>query len=253
MNPLPQRKKSAEEIAKLRETMGIPAAPTMGEEIALPELHAEEALPVENVVEPTGIERISMPPPPAWIPLPQQLASLGAARAVHSLRRSERRVIDQAGEKVIEPAPLPIPIAPRMVKSLRKSEQVPVNPVRHHPLPAETTLPTQRHSERELSDIQRQGAIQLQAATNDPRTKIAHLALVIPGYFMCLIPPIGIYYYALPLLYTALAVLCVSSITGYIFIKKPLSRHHAAFLAVMVIFTLIFSSLYYFPQLRYGT
>ncbi|BCU75443.1 hypothetical protein [Luteolibacter sp. LG18] len=63
MSALPQRKKSAEEIAKLREEMGLPSAAT----------NAPAEAPKEDVSEPE-------PPRPK-----------PAAKAVRSLRRSERQ------------------------------------------------------------------------------------------------------------------------------------------------------------------
>jgi amino acid permease len=40
---------------------------------------------------------------------------------------------------------------------------------------------------------------------------------------------------------------------AFIYFKKPLSLHHAAFIAVMSLFVIVFGALYYFPQLRHGT
>ena len=42
-------------------------------------------------------------------------------------------------------------------------------------------------------------------------------------------------------------------IAAFIYFKKPLSRHHAAFIGVMALFVIVFGALYYFPQLRHGT
>jgi hypothetical protein len=64
MNPLPKKKKSAEEIAKLREDMGLP---------------------------PIATPASTSPPPPPPITTPAQPLPISPPRQVRSLRRSERR------------------------------------------------------------------------------------------------------------------------------------------------------------------
>lgn len=234
MNPLPQRKKSADEIAKLREAMGIPAErPIAGDSVRqepdsastlneqpLPEFHAATAPPAE------------------------------AARPVRSLKRSERT---SAVLAEVEDTPKTQPQTGKIVRSLRKSEQVPIVLVENHTPPAHSDLPVHRHSEEELARIRRQGMIQMQGAAVVPVSQVAHLAVVIPGYFFALAGAVSFYFYNLSISLTAGAALLAAAIAGYIFVKKPFSRYHAAFIAAIVLLVIVFGALHYFPQLRHGT
>jgi K+-transporting ATPase A subunit len=42
-------------------------------------------------------------------------------------------------------------------------------------------------------------------------------------------------------------------VAAFIGIRKPISRHHAAFIAVIALFVIIFGALHYFPHLRHAT
>ena len=267
MSLLPQRKKSAEEIAKLRESLGIPGASP--EEEAAAEIEttvpAEEAIPqIETVVTPAN--KIPSPAPTAPLaPIP--VADAHEPKPVRSLKRSERfpvlpvddkELLDYVMKQAVAPEipatpPLPVAHGPKQVRSLRKSEQVPL-PADHRPEPPpDSKLPFQRHSNREISEIRRQEAIAMQSPAVHPLSLAAHPALVVPGYLAALVGAAGFYYYELLLPYTLACVIVALSFAAFIFVKKPLSRHHAAFIAVAALFVIVFGALHYFPQLSYGT
>jgi hypothetical protein len=42
-------------------------------------------------------------------------------------------------------------------------------------------------------------------------------------------------------------------ISIFIFARRPLSRHHSAFIAAMALFVIVFGALHYFPNLQHGT
>jgi len=213
MSPLPQRKKTAEEIAKLRESLGIPdaAPPPPGMQAATP---------------------AAAPQPPELVPAREDTpssAALGTPAPV-------------VPEPI--PEPLPEPTAPpgdeevRIVRSLRKSERLPL-PRKTIPVvrtSAESIIPTGRRSESELNELRRQQAfeatspvVQLQAITAGP-------FLIGIGYFLALAGGVG-----------GLAV------AAYLWRKKPRSVHHAGFIATIAFFVIFFGALYLFPQLRNGT
>ncbi|MEO5915142.1 MAG: hypothetical protein ABIS50_12980 [Luteolibacter sp.] len=267
MSLLPQRKKSAEEIAKLRETLGIPGQSPEDElpaEIEAPvpvaanEPRVEASIPISNKI-PQPAPTSSLAP----IPVPE----VQPAKQVSSLRRSERipvlpvddheildYVLSQAERPEI-PATSPLPVAhgPKQVRSLRKSEQGPLPAIsRLEPSP-DSKLPFQRHSDREISEIRRQEAIAMLAPPVHPQSLTAHPALVVPGYLFALAGAACFYYYELQLPYTAVCVVFSLMFAAFIFYKKPLSRHHAAFIAVAALFVIVFGALYYFPTLRHGT
>ena len=244
MSLLPQRKKSAEEIAKLREALGIPGqAPAEEESPVLAVMDSKAAAKTEVAASPSQEIEASSPPAPSHPPKP-----------VRSLKKSEREPVLAAEpeEPGDEPA-APTPHRPKIVRSLRKSEQVPLTPAGVHPVPDDSKLPNHRHSDRELNEIRRQDAISMQAPAFNPALQIAHLALVIPGYLFALAGALGFCHYELSLTVTASCVGAALLVALYIFWSKPLSRHHAAFISVISLFVVVFGALYYFPQLRHGT
>jgi hypothetical protein len=188
MSPLPQRRKSPEEIAKLRESFGIPTA----EQPPSPE-----------------------PEPPAPAPPPVQPAA--------------------------EPAKPP--------RTLRKADES----IPRLESPPDSNLPHQRHTREEIEAIRRREALAIMNTPPNRRLFPAHPALIAPGYLATVIAAAGIWFYQFPLWATALCVLASLAISGLVFARHPVSRHHAAFIAVLAVLLLVFASLYYFPQLRHAT
>ena len=192
MSPLPQRRKSPEEIAKLRESFGIPAAGQTA---------TEEAAEAET-------------PSPA---LPQPVESAAdSAKPPRSLRKSDEAI-------------------PRLES------------------PPDSNLPHQRHSQEEIEAIRRREALTLMNTPPNKRLFPAHPALVAPGYLATAIAAAGIWFYRFPLWATALCALAALGVAGTLFMRHPVSRHHAAFIAVLALLLVVFASLYYFPQLRHPT
>jgi hypothetical protein len=244
MSLLPQRKKSAEEIAKLRETLGIPGqAPAEEESPVLAVRDSKVAANTEVAASPSQEIAASAAPAPAHPPKP-----------VRSLKKSEREpVLAAEPEEPVDESAAPTRHRPKIVRSLRKSEQVPLTAAGVHPIPDGSKLPNHRHSDRELNEIRRQVAISMQVPAFNPALQIAHLALVIPGYLFALAGALGFCYYELSLTVTVSCVGAALLVALYIFLSKPLSRHHAAFISVISLFVVVFGALYYFPQLRHGT
>lgn len=251
MSLLPQRKKSPEEIAKLRETLGISGIPA---EILPPsasgELPAEPAPSIEHVetIVP-AIHQAVVIEDDDPLPLPTApTAPADGPKPVHSLKRSER-----VPAPVATPHPSPAPArSGKPIRSLRKSEHLP----QAAPLPAsptDSTLPYQRHSNHEIEEIRRREALALMNAGPNPRHFPAHTAIIIPGYLIPTAAAAGIWFYQIPIEATAGAALLALVIAAGIMWRKPISRHHAAFIAALTLFLIVFSALYYFPQLRHGT
>ena len=42
-------------------------------------------------------------------------------------------------------------------------------------------------------------------------------------------------------------------LAAFIYLRRPISRHHAAFIAVIALFVIVFGALHFFPQLRHAT
>jgi hypothetical protein len=258
MSLLPQRKKSAEEIAKLRESLGIVGPPA-----------DEEVLSTESPVTPSAVQ--ASEPVPEVIakaveiasevpcgPLPQ--AETHEPKPVRSLKRSERNTdlspeahLPPLADHPSEPSPSPPPAASKQktVRSLRKSEQGPL-PAIHSP-PPDSKLPSHRHNEREVQEIRRKEALAMQSSGGHLLSLVAHPVVIVPGYLFALAGGVCFYFYELQIEVTVACVAAAMIIAGFICFKKPLSQHHAAFIAVICLFVSVFGALHYFPQLRYGT
>lgn len=227
---LPERRKSPEEIAKLREAMGIPGA-----EAPAPEAPQEKAEPAA---------------PPAPVAEQEAAPAPAPAKAVRSLRRSERQ----------EAAPVPLS---------------PADPV---PATNAGTIPVRRRSEQELMEMRRTQA-------TPPDRSIAYIKnlavpwpLVALGYILPLTgallgwlsvwtptvmePDFPAMWMAdlsrEPWLGTAglatLVVLCTAGLllAGWFAWKKPRSRHHAGFITIIAVFTAVFAILLKFAPAANG-
>ncbi len=220
MSLLPQHKKSAGEIAKLREIL----------EIHDSSVAAETPAP-------------DSPEPPAEKPL--------APKPVHSLKRSERTPVVAAEADVPLPVVIPEPREPKQVRSLRKSEQVPLSSV-HQPAP-DSKLPIHRHSDQEIQQIRLHESLAALPPATHLLARKAHPVIVIPGYLFAIGAAVGYHFYDLQIVVTTGCVVIALLFAAFIYFKKPLSLHHAAFIAVVSLFVIVFGALYYFPQLRHGT
>jgi hypothetical protein len=251
MSLLPQSKKSAEEIAKLRESLGIVGPPPAEEVLPVP-------APVSNLLpaEPQIAAKVQEA---ALAPLP--VAEVHEPKPVRSLKRSERIPQlpggDEAAVESSPPAskavstPLPVTHVPKVVRSLRKSEQGPIAPLA--PPSHDSKLPVHRHSEKEIHEIRRQEMLTAQNVAGHLNSLTAHPVLIVPGYLFAIAAAVGIYFYEVQKEVAAGGVVLALIIAAIIFFKKPLSVHHAAFITVAVLFVVVFGALHYFPQLRHGT
>jgi hypothetical protein len=185
------------------------------------------------------------PPPPA---------DAHAPKPVRSFKRSERVPASPVAEDEALQASAASPeihAGHKLVRSLRKSEQGPLHAATKPP--PDSPLPLHRHSEREIQQIRRQETLTLQAAAIHPLALKAHPALVIPGYLFAAAGAAAYNFYDFELSVTASCIALALLIATFIFFKKPLSVHHAAFIAVSSLFAIVFGTLHYFPNLQHGT
>lgn len=286
MSLLPQRKKTAEEIAKLRESFGVPVpgaegggiAPAAGGDIPPPPapqaatapisvptpVEEKEESPLPRIQPPAQEEPPVSPPPapeepPKEKPLDPLPSEEPAAKIVRSLKRSERIPVLPAGETKTsaeagtipdrKAAVLPELQAGRRMSSLRKSEQglVKVAPPKSA---QDSFLPVKRHDEQEL--IARR--LQEQAVQHPvARPRDAHPAIVVPPYLLALVAVGGIFKWDFSAAVVGSMTAIAFIMALVIFFRWPLLRHHAAFILAIVILATVFGALHFFPQLRYGT
>ena len=272
MSYLPQRKKTAEEIAKLRESLGVPDSPLPHEPLPTPpapkhapppELTANQEIDT-LVATRHAAEVVHETPPPTEVPASLPVPRSFAPRENHSLKRSEH------ASRTVEASPSPAK-APKQVRSLRRSEREPVSSPTPTSSPATSALPNYRHSDEEIAEMRRREMLSMAGALPpNPKFSAAHLGVVIPGYLLAAVVWLPLadtlylslnagagwsflgqpaYHIAIP----AAAALIALLIAGFVFLNKPISRHHAAFITAITVFALVFEALHYFPQLRHAT
>lgn len=251
MSLLPQRKKTAEEIAKLRENLGVPALPADSPETpTTPPVEALVPAHHQATVVAADIEAAETPHiEPAPAPIPH------GPKPVHSLKRSERIPVPAAEETPAEtPTPEPTPGSPKPVRSLRKSEQIPVLTPTQAKSSADSKIPFHRHSDDEIAEIRRRDALaMMNAQIPNPKLAAAHFTLLIPGYLLAIAGASCFISYEVPMAATAGCATSALLISGFIFVRRPISRHHAGFIAIIALLVLVFGALHFFPHLRHAT
>jgi hypothetical protein len=252
MSLLPQRKKSPEEIANLRESLGIPAFLPGEEPAPPPDAAAQDMEDRPNVAAATDENA----------PVPVQLPN-----------HSEQAHPDDVAQSNGEPAVHVLTLKP--VRSLRKSEQIPGPVVRLTLPPADSSLPSYRHSDAQLNEIRRRDALAMLTPAVHPKLVAAHPFMISLGYVAALAgavaaaldPPtasltdlsiIRLFGHSFafdprPLIIPVSCVAAALLVAAVITARRPFSRPHAAFISVISLFVLVFGALHYFPQLRHGT
>lgn len=224
---LPQRRKSAEEIAKLRESMGIPgAAAEAPEPAAAAEAPADRGDRTDGVDPVDGGEEVK-------------------SRAVRE--------------------PLP-PAAPKPVRSLRKSEQKVVERVRPSPAVDSAGIPIRRRTDDELMEMRRLQATPPDQSIAHIQQMAVPWPVLALGYLLPLfgalcawfavwspgVPPmdfpaewIGDLSRQPWLAKGGLGALglfggLAFALAGWIAWKKPRSRHHGGFISIITLLVLVF-------------
>ena len=221
---IPDRKKTPEEIAALREGLGIPPAPA-------PSPAQPPALPS------------SPPPPPERVESPAQ----AEPQAPTATAAPEEPVIHLD----LPPMPArPLPSEPKLSHSFRKQEP-PLAPASNIPA-RRTQLPSRRHDSRDIAQIRKREAVAALQHQHAP-DPVAHLRrqtaspfLYVPAYLFTAAAGVTAWqrvHYVTPAALTGLATL----IMLFIAIRKPRSRHHAALLFIAIFLTLVFGALHYAP------
>lgn len=207
MSPLPQRKKSVEELNQLRDQLGI-------------HLQTPPVAPAPATPAPPA-PAIAQSPLPATIP---QIAPIPASapKPVRSLKRSEREA------------------APRQRPARTSSF---------------SKIPARRHDSNEIQELRRRDALSRFSAEEHPLPFPLPVPrwVTIPAYLCALFGFACHYWTEIPLYATAGSAGLALLVSLYILVRRPLSRHHAGFLASITLFVLVFAALHYFPHLRHAS
>jgi len=142
---------------------------------------------------------------------------------------------------------------PKICRSLKKSEQVPVE-YKPAPVRLDSKLPVHRHSDEEIEEIRRREMLsQLHPTPPNRKFVKAHPALPILGYLLAVAGSTIFWRKDFP--WAATVACCAGALllALYLFLRTPVSRHHAGFIAVGSVMVIIFASLQQFPQLQHAT
>ena len=263
MSPLPERRKTPEELAELRESLGIsaegppPDAPGVRNEDEGPGSDEAEALKSAVFEEPAADSE------DAAVPLLDEQADEEQADEVELV---SPEVPETEGE--------PSVVSPH---SLRKSASLVVDqpkPIRHRP---DGSLPSRRHTDEELMRLRRMDAAPAVSPIEDLARRTVPLPAMILFYLLAAAAvallimeslwfskaqPVDLpfewlgraveadsYGSAIMGLIGGLSVL-VLLVAGWISWRRPLSRHHAGFMTIIAVLVLVFGTLYFFPGLH---
>ncbi|MEM1084167.1 MAG: hypothetical protein AAGI48_08585 [Verrucomicrobiota bacterium] len=281
MSPLPNRKKTPEELAALRESLGIsPEGPPPG----APGTAAAPSKPET----PTPAQ----PTPPAESEGKREAAELPAKKQLEPPAKRESKEPEAEPELESEPsaemkaaaeevAEEPVVLGKpkkktpeaRPVRSLRKSERLPVDQPKRAVARNSGELPTRRHTDQELARLRHQPA-NFSGPPPSALTVAWPMLVVIYGFGSSLIvlavagaiaekvARIDLPFdwlrnavvrddYRL-LLFGVMAAGAGAMLVGaaWIFFKRPSSSFHSAFLTIIAVLVLVFGTLYLFPGLH---
>ena len=217
----------------------------------------------------------------AVAPVVDEAPPVHARPQFRSFKRSERMPRPEAAAlREVPAAPLApdaVPLvsaiptaAARQRKPLRSLKQSAPAAAPVPPLPAaDSKLPVHRHSEQELAEARRRDALAVMAQGAYQLPGAAHPVLLAIGYVLAIGGA------AAPTLLDGLSRLTGSftlglafshgydllvggslaalPIAGFVLVRKSLSRHHAAFIASIAFFALVFAAIHFIPQLRHAT
>lgn len=120
-------------------------------------------------------------------------------------------------------------------------------------LDPDSGLPVRRHTPGEIQHIQRQLMIEAQQIhSNRGMTMRERPWVIVLGYLFTMSILVPIYHelaIGLPMAMLAGA----GSFAVFIFLKRPYSKHHGAFIGMIILFVLTYAMVTYFPPLRNAT
>lgn len=107
-------------------------------------------------------------------------------------------------------------------------------------------IPERKQDDRELNDLRKRNAFAVRPPVQAIVNQALHPLFVGLAYLLCLTSA-GL---AIGGIYIPALICAGVSLLGTVFIfwKKPRSRHHAAFIAIISLLVLVFGSVYYLAQ-----
>jgi len=115
-----------------------------------------------------------------------------------------------------------------------------------------TGLPVHRHSDEELERIRLRGLFETRDHALRLPMQRERTWIVVGGYLFAMSAALPVYH-NLPIILPAAIVLLSLAFGAYLFFLRPYSKHHGAFIGIVVLFVMTYAALHYFPQLRHAT
>lgn len=234
MSPLPQRRKSPEEISLLRESLGIPS-------VMDPPDHPPTPVP-QPKEQVTGTVALDAP---------TEIIPAAVDTPVVSIEPVTRQAVP-----VVTPAAPATEIAESAIRLELPPKPNTPRPPTTRPVPndpAFSSIPVRRHSHEELEDIRRRDALSAMDATpTHPVFVQAHPAFIASGYLFAGGCAGRLLLVDWPLRATAGCAAASLLIALCILILRPISRHHAGFIAILTLLLCAFATLQHFPQLLHA-
>ncbi len=144
------------------------------------------------------------------------------------------------------------PEVSRPVTTLKREPLVSVEPVPEPILDPITGLPAHRHTNDELDRIRRRGMFETQDEAIRLPVRRERTWVVVVGYLFAMSAAIPVYH-SLPMMLPLGIALVSLAFAAFLFFLRPYSKHHGAFIGIVVLFVLTYAALQYFPQLRNAT
>jgi len=208
VTPLPERKKTAEELEEMRVSLGVP----------------EQLPPAAPGAGLAGRERVELPKEKGPVsPAVERAAKLGEENSDPGPEESEGQ-----GKSASPEAGAPSVPPPKPVRSLKRSEREPRElPARKRKPLKNSDLPVHRHSDQDLQRLRMQNAMEAKPPIEQINAQGGHWALLALGYLLAFAGGIGGF-----------------AVAAFLFFKKPRSSHHAAWMTIIAVLVLVFGILY---------
>ncbi|MBM3862886.1 MAG: hypothetical protein FJ385_02880 [Verrucomicrobia bacterium] len=234
MSPLPQRRKSPEEISLLRESLGIP-----------PVIDETEHPAPDHAISP-GTRAPAAPPRQRIDPPPAAEAAvriIGAATADATIIADARLPEPEVEDK--EPA-IRLQLPPKINTPRPIATRAPIADLT-------SPIPSRRRSHEELEEIRRRDALaSIGGTATHPGFIHAHPALIATGYLLAFGCAGRLFLNDWPLRATVGCAAASLVVAACILILRPLSRHHAAFIAILCLLLSAFATLQHVPHLLHA-
>jgi len=141
---------------------------------------------------------------------------------------------------------------PKPAARLQPGFPADIEPVSEPAIDPITGLPAHRHTNDELERLRLRGMLETQDAARHRPARRERTAVVLGGYLFAMSGVLPVYH-NLPMAVPLGIALLSLAFGAYLFFLRPYSKHHGAFIGIVVLFVLTYAALQYFPQLLHAT